>query len=518
MATRKSAELDELSASLRGLLDSQGSAPASKKEAENEAVQRKVLTVLAGLAGAQVKEQEIEFSGRRMVVPEQYRGNLDGYIHRLREYQRAQTVEHTFSRVFKFRPWDVAHALELALHEVFGAAGVGKATVTMFGEHPPQRITIDVGFGKTREVPWGEMTVAPLSATIEMGATNDRDLGIVGVVNITAPKMYAAEIGGLFQVIETKLKTDSIYRGKAINAAEQPGFLDLSKFDTSKIVYSDSVMRQLEVNVWSVLTHSDALRAVGQPLSRKVVVEGPFGTGKSLAGMWTAQKAADNGWTFISVRPNQDNLRQAMKTAQVYAPAVVFVEDIDLIATTPQEVSALLDLFDGVGAKGHEVLGILTTNHVEQIPKGMLRPGRIDQVVHVGLPDAKALNGLVRAYANNELVDDYDEVRVAEAMQGFTAAWVAEAVGRTVRYRIAREGKLTKISTEDLVDAAEGLRVQLDLMNNAVESKVPPKLETLLSDVIRDTVHGAYVPGFGEHLRLKGEIVDRFKENDKHNN
>ncbi|NIS12736.1 MAG: AAA family ATPase, partial [Thermoplasmata archaeon] len=88
---------------------------------------------------------------------------------------------------------------------------------------------------------------------------------------------------------------------------------------------------------------------------------------------------------FIQCRPGIDNVYDAMKTARLYQPAVVFYEDVDTIAQGDQTqghvaVTQLLDIFDGLTAKSTKILAILTTNHPEKIHKGMVRPGRLDAV------------------------------------------------------------------------------------------------------------------------------------------
>ena len=145
-------------------------------------------------------------------------------------------------------------------------------------------------------------------------------------------------------------------------SAEEPTFLDLSKIDPNKVIYSEEVLTQLNTNLWSVLEHTDLMRSYGLPLKRAVLLEGPYGTGKTLAGTLTAKRAVENGWTFILVRPGQDDLFTALKTAQVYAPAVVWFEDIDGLAKggTDEQISRLLDALDGAQTKGHAVVAGFT--------------------------------------------------------------------------------------------------------------------------------------------------------------
>src|SRR5262249_11838703 len=149
---------------------------------------------------------------------------------------------------------------------------------------------------------------------------------------VEAPRKYRAHIEAFYQVLEDELRTNSIYRGQAFTGGEEPIFLDTRSIDPSKVVYSQNVMVQLTTHMWSLLRHTDAMRAAGVDLKRAVLVEGPYGTGKTLAGQLTAKEAVDAGWTFIICRPGKDDLFEVLQTAQLYAPAVVWFEDIDVIA------------------------------------------------------------------------------------------------------------------------------------------------------------------------------------------
>src|SRR5690606_28823264 len=143
----------------------------------------------------------------------------------------------------------------------------------------------------------------------------------------------------------------------------------------------------------------------------------------------TALEATQHGWTFISARPGRDKIEDVLRTARLYQPAVVFVEDIDN-ATSPGEddhVTKLLDAFDGITAKGGELMIVMTTNHVEWINKGMLRPGRLGAVIESAQLDAAGIGRMVKAVGVPEKLDaKVDYTKVTEAMEGFLPAFVRE--------------------------------------------------------------------------------------------
>lgn len=442
--------------------------PAATKT-ENQIVQDEILATLARLGKLRVQDDSLVFEGTRFVLPASMQGRVADAVEFLEDWQSSQEEEYDYGREFPFRPWDGAAAFDRAMKRTFGTAGVGRATRTMFGSYPPEYRTIDIGPGETTQIPWGRVGFAPLDATFTLQGTMNDEYGQVFYLSVIAPKKFRAHIEAFFQVVGEELRTGSIYRGRAITAAETPAFLDTSKVDPAKVVYSDDVMRQLDANVWSAIRHADTLRSVGLPIKRQVLLYGPYGTGKTLAGMLTAQAAEKGGFTYIQVRP-EDDLYGALKTARLYAPAVVMFEDIDVIKTSHTEgVAHLLDVLDGITNKGVEVMALFTTNHPDRLHRGMMRPGRLDAVIELTGLDAAGIRRLVEATIPEKFRSaDLDWHDVGAAFDGLLPAFAKEAIDRAQRYAIARSGGVPQvIATGDLVAAADGIRTQVRMMEEA---------------------------------------------------
>lgn len=212
--------------------------------------------------------------------------------------------------------------------------------------------------------------------------------------------------------------------------------------------------------------------------------------------MLTAQTAEEHGFTYIQVRP-EDDLYAALKTARIYAPAVVMFEDVDVIKTDKSDgVAALLDVLDGVANKGSDVMAIFTTNHPDRLHKGMMRPGRLDATIKLGGLDAGGIRRLVEATIPDEYRDpDLNWASVTKAFDGLLPAFAKEATDRAQRYAIARSGGVPQvITTEDLVGAADGIRDQVAMMDGA-----PIATDTdSVGEALRRTISGV----------LQGHVVD----------
>lgn len=459
---------------------------------EEDLKRAEILARLEQLGGEVAQDDALKCEGKEFVLPETFRNDLPGAAKYLTNLDEQQNTVHNFPRVFRYRPNDVSHALIKALKKVFGTTGVGQSSFSFFGSTPPTFATVNVGYEETAQIIQGQTAFPPLDAVISLGKENDPEVGPLGKINIQAPRRYRSHVEGLFYAIEDELKNGSIYRGKAIDGADDPHFLNVQDLDPNRVVYTQEVLTQLDANVWSLIEHTQVMRDMKLPLKRSVLVEGPYGTGKSLAAKITAQKCEANGWTFIQVRPT-DDLERAMKTAALYAPAVVFFEDIDGVASKGDDlaVSRLLDLFDGISSKGNDVIAVMTTNHVKRIQKGMLRPGRMDAVIHIGEMDRPGVERLIKVIVPQGLLFEIDYDAVFAAYEGYLPAFVKEAIDRTMRYAIARtEGEPMFLETSDFVAAAQGLRAQLQLMQDAGEGTRTPALETALANVVTQAVHG----------------------------
>lgn len=479
----------------------------------------------AGLAGELPASQvivgdEIEYHDNpKIVLPRSM--SLGRGIKILERVRDDQDTEVQTNRTFRYRPMDGAVACANVMRRTFGIT-FGERIVSFFRNDPPQLMQVPISTDETVEVPWGRVSIPTMPGTqLHIGRATDTEYGIVFGISATYPKKYTREVKKFIADVEQELKTNSIYRGKAVmGVGEQPEFLDLTTFRSEEIVFSDEVEDVLNGTVWSILRHRDRMKREGVRIKRAALLEGPYGCGKSSALLMTAELAVANGWTYIKVRPGE-NVNEALKLARLYTPAVVSVEDIDNEASTAEggEVSRLLESFDGISSKGAEVVVMLTTNHLERVHKGMLRPGRLDAVVRIAELDRGGVERLVKAVVQQDRLApgiNYDEVYNAMSIEtpdgsggtithGFFPAFVKEALDRAKTVAIANstDAEGYRLDTFALVTAAKSLHTQLKTMINADEGQPKPVFDNLIRTVVRaeaeHALHGAQVVDLGEH-------------------
>lgn len=403
---------------------------------------------------------------------------------------------HAFSKIFKYRPYDVAYALQETLKELWGVSGTGKTIHTFFGSQPPEYREVEIGVEKTVRVPWGAIDFTPMEGTFYTGWENDPTYGALGQITLQCPKRFAEEVEGLWVALNDTLQNKSIYKGKAIvgvgrqtrDGFENPSFIDPFKIDPAKVAYRQEVFDQLDSGCWGVMREAELIRARGGKVGKKLLVYGPYGTGKTLAGGLTARRAVENGWTYIQAKSGDENLDTVLKTAELYAPAVVFYEDIDILAEhEPDKMAKLLEMFDGLSSKGKEVMVLMTSNKVDVLNKGMSRPGRIDRLIEIGDLDRIGIERLIRAlFPAEDLADDIDFDELVESMAGYAPAFIMGTFEAVIDNAIIRTSSTEfQLTTSDFVVAAMSYRPQFDLHQAAHEHPESETLTKVLEELLR---------------------------------
>ncbi|MCT9820512.1 ATP-binding protein [Microbacterium sp. W1N] len=220
-------------------------------------------------------------------------------------------------------------------------------------------------------------------------------------------------------------------------------FLPRPAVDEDDIVLPAGVLEETIEHVVSIGTHRDELIRAGQHLKRGVLLYGPPGTGKTLTVRHlltitpgtTAIVLTGSSIRFISA---------AAEIARTFTPAIVVLEDIDLVAmerhSSPQPLLfEVLDALDGLDGDA-DVAFIMTTNRVEVLERALAeRPGRVDLAVEVPLPALDERRRLFRRYAHALDLSDAALDAAAEKADGVTGSFAKELMRRTV-LRASRRG------------------------------------------------------------------------------
>lgn len=392
-----------------------------------------------------------------------------------------ESQEYTIREYLPGMPHDAAHAFVQVLKSRYGWVNP-QTKMTIFGPEPPEMVRAYTGPGAEDyiEVPIGKFKLQDVpNADLETGfARNPKSKSgsfLSFFVSATVKHKERKVIMDLINATRDYLAANSIYRGKAmrlpvdrngeVEASVAPSFIDLSKVSESNLILTKVNYDLLNHTVWTPIRKTAIARKHNIPLKRGALLWGPYGTGKSLSAVVTARIAQDNGWTFIMV-DDAKGLVQALEMAQLYQPAVVFAEDIDRAVVRDRDDAAndILNTIDNAVTKNAEIITILTTNHIDKIHQGMLRPGRLDALIHVTKPDAEAAEKLVRYYAGDLLGSTVPLTALGKliADEGYIPAIIAEIVNRAKLGMIFREE--TQLVEDDLLTAAELMRAHSKLL------------------------------------------------------
>ncbi len=316
----------------------------------------------------------------------------------------------------------------------------------------------------------------------------------------------------------------NVYRGHLLEVSLDPmggvhlGFAAPSGLSRDDVVLPEAVIARVERHALGVAAHRDALLAAGQHLKRGLLLYGPPGTGKThttrylLGQMTSYTRLVLTGRALVAVGP-------VTEMARALAPAVVVLEDVDLVAEErtmgPRSNPVLFDLLDAMdGAAGDaDLLFLLTTNRADLLELALAaRPGRVDVAVEIALPDGAARQQLLALYGRGVPLDlTSDDIATAvERTDGTTASFLKEVIRRAVLEALHDDPALPAVTAahlaralDDLLDSAQG--VTRTLLGVGVDpTTLPagglpdgPRADAMLMARRRGMVSRSYRGGFG---------------------
>ena len=181
--------------------------------------------------------------------------------------------------------------------------------------------------------------------------------------------------------------------------------------------------------------------ALGARIPKGVLLVGPPGTGKTLLAKAVAGEA---GVTFLSISGSDfvelyvgvgaSRVRDLFDQAKKQSPAIVFIDEIDAVGRQrgtglggghderEQTLNQLLVEMDGFG-RNEGVVVLAATNRADVLDPALLRPGRFDRQVYVGMPDIRGREAVLNVHVKDKpLAEDVDLKEVARGTPGFTGA------------------------------------------------------------------------------------------------
>lgn len=426
------------------------------------------------------RDVDIEHTGTKITLPgEPGPMPLRTAIAALERKAADEETELDVAEVLDAYPEDALVAFNEAMRERYGWASP-IPIMSFFGPIAPDLVTVQTGPlpGDQVQVPMGQFTLPGVENPIMVRKSSQRGQPVL-LVTGTVRKREAQVVRDLANLARDILKRKSIYKGKAIRLKvdedgdlttdRPPEFINTAVIRPEELVLNEIELEQVKAALWAPIEHTAECVRHGIPLNRGVLLEGIYGTGKTMTAHVTAKVAVEHGWTYI-VLDDVRALKDALLFAQRYQPAVVFAEDVDRVADKRDQAgNDLLNTIDGVLSKHSQVITVLTTNHVEVLDRAMLRPGRLDAVISVRAPEAEAVERLLRLYGRGLVAEGEPLNEVSEYLAGNIPATIREVVERSKLAMIANGRKA--VAQADLLIAARGMEHHLQLLKETPPQK-----------------------------------------------
>ena len=245
--------------------------------------------------------------------------------------------------------------------------------------------------------------------------------------------------------------------------------------------------RQEMIEIVDFLKNPKKYQEMGAKIPRGVLLCGEPGTGKTLIAKAIAGEAdvpfiSMSGSEFIEMFAGlgASRVRKLFEKARKVSPCIVFIDEIDAIGSrrtnasgaeteNNQTLNQLLVEMDGFETE-EAIIVLAATNRPEMLDKALLRPGRFDRQIRIGLPDLNGREAILKIHAKGKKFDENVNLRsIAEDTAGFTGAELSNILNEAAI--IATTRKKDAIENIDIEDALKKVTVGLEKHNRVISDK-----------------------------------------------
>merc|ERR1719343_1538130 len=287
-----------------------------------------------------------------------------------------------------------------------------------------------------------------------------------------------------------------------------PSTLRDNKVEVPDVKWADiggleQTKRELQEMVRYPIEHRHLFERFGMQASRGVLFYGPPGCGKTLMAKAIANECGAN---FISVKGpellnmwfggSEANVRELFDKARAASPCILFFDEMDSIArargsggsggsdTSDRVINQILSEIDGMGS-GKTLFIIGATNRPDILDPGIMRPGRLDQLIYIPLPDRESRISIFKAnLRKSPVAEDVTFELLAEVTDGFSGADITEICQRAAKNAI-RDCITADIERQKRVEGGEMTQEEADALPDPVPAITKMHFEASMSKARR---------------------------------
>ena len=459
----------------------------------------------AGRTGALKQKKNQWESQQKQRMAEMFMDPKISYADCIKASIDADKQNHRMSRInhhLRCFKSDGIYQLNKAITGVFGAVVSNEEHGPSVGDQTVNMVDIQLADGTRTKAPYGDIALDSLGEG-SMISINYDDSKHELLVTGKCQQMYMTIMDDIIEATKHFLATESIYKGQALEITDinDPQILDLSSIDQQLMVLSKSTKYAL-LPIEARLTEPQVCIERGIPLKYGALLEGPYGTGKTLLAFKLAKEAIENGWIFIYLK-DPSLLAEALRMSKIIDRsghgALIFVEDVDQVTRGDRDAALqdIVNTLDGGDTKDMNVISLFTTNHIELINPTFLRGKRIGTIISMGFLDAETALDFMEQYfqiGNYTISEDLTEVCNLIANSDIAPAFMAEIV-EAVKARLVFE-KRNDVKSFDVEYAVKSYLHQVDLAKKKPTTDTPEillakNLKTVVTEELKNHVDAA---------------------------
>jgi transitional endoplasmic reticulum ATPase len=285
-----------------------------------------------------------------------------------------------------------------------------------------------------------------------------------------------------------------------------PEAVEVSDEETPMVSYDDigglrEEIKKIREMVELPLKHPELFESLGIEAPKGVLLHGSPGTGKTLLAKAVANETSSN---FILINgpeimskyygQSEENLRKKFQDAEKNAPSIIFIDEIDAIASKREEthgeverrvVAQLLAIMDGLKSRG-KVVVIGATNIPNSIDPALRRPGRFDREVEIGIPAKEGRLDILKIHTRSMPLDkDVNLEVLAGVTHGFVGADLSSLAKEAAMVLLRRLLPEINVKEKEAIskEFLEKLKITMEDFRDALKIVRPSALREVLVEV-----------------------------------